>query len=66
VGRLHAMRFAVPVCGCGTHTMRLASSACGLFAVVPGVVHPVPGVMGRVHRSVDRSLYPRRIILSLK
>ncbi len=66
MGRLHAMRFTVPVCGSGTHTMQLASSACGLLAVVPGVVHTVPGVMGRVHRSVDGSLYPRRMILSLK
>ncbi len=66
MGRLHAMRFAVPVCGSGTHTMRLASSACGLFAVVPGVVHTIPGVMGRVHRYVDGSLYPHRMVLSLK
>ena len=66
VGRSHAMKFAVSACGSETHVMRLASSACGLFAVVPGVVHTCPGVMGRVHRSVDGSLYPCRMSLSLK
>ncbi len=60
------MRFAVSACGSETHAMRLASFACGLFAVVPGVVHTFPGVMGRVHRSVEGSLYPRRMSLPLK
>jgi hypothetical protein len=60
------MRFAVSACGSETHAMQLTSSACGLFAVVPGVVHTFPGVMGRVHRSVDGSLYPHRMSLFLK
>jgi hypothetical protein len=60
------MRFTFPVCGSGMHTMQLTSPACRLFAVVPEVVHTIPGVMGRVHRSVDGSLYPCRMILSLK
>jgi hypothetical protein len=43
------MRFAVFACGSEMHAMRLAPSACGLFAVVPGVVHTFSGVKGRVH-----------------
>ena len=46
----------------GPHVMRLAASACFGF---PGVVHTFAGVgtMGRVNKSVDGSLYPRRISL---
>ena len=54
----------------GPHVLRRLSSCiftCGPCAGVPGVVHTFAGVgtMGRVHRSVDGSLYPRRISLPL-
>ncbi len=68
VGGSHVMRLAASACRSETHALRLeaaCSSTCGPFAGVPGVVHIFPGVKGRVHRSVDGSLYPRKIILLL-
>ncbi len=54
------------MCVSETHNLRLFVSACGLLVVVPGVVHTFLGVISSVHKSVDGSLYPRRISLSLK
>jgi hypothetical protein len=43
------------------------SCTCGPCKVIPGVVHSFTGdgTMGRVHRSVDGSLYPRRMSFPL-
>jgi hypothetical protein len=65
-GKSHAMRVAASTCGSETHYLRLVASVCGLLVVVPGVVHTFLGVIGSVHKSMDGSLYPCRISLSLK
>ena len=59
VGGSYIMRFA----SSETHDLQLGaacSSTCGTRTGVPGVVHTCAGVNGRVHRSVDGSLYPRK------
>jgi hypothetical protein len=61
VGGSHIMRLGATACGSETHALRLeaaCSSTCGPFTGVPGVVQTCSGVNGRVHRSVDGSLYP--------
>jgi hypothetical protein len=60
------MRFTASACGSETHNLRLVASACRLLVVVPGVVHTFFGAIGSVNKSVDGSLYPLRISLSLK
>ncbi len=64
----HVMRLVASACGSEMHalwTEAACSCKCGPCNVIPGVVHTFTGVgtMGRVYRSVDGSLYPRRISL---
>jgi hypothetical protein len=64
----YVMRLAATAGGSEMHALRLeaaCSSTCGPFAGVPGVVHTCSGVNGRVHRSVDGSLCPRKITFLL-
>ena len=66
-GGLHAMIFAASTWGSEMALVGVCICSCRPFAGVPGVVHTFSGVtIGRVHRSVDGSLYPCSMSLSLK
>ncbi len=61
------MMFVASACGSEMALVGACICLCRPFTGVPGVVHTFSGVtMGRVHRSVDGSLYPRSMRLSLK
>ena len=68
VGGAYVMKLASTACGSETHGVPLEDAGISTFSTlteVLGVVHTCAGVNRRVHRSVDGSLYPRKITILL-